>query len=351
MDSQSEVEHFFEKLSNWREESHKELSNILQFHNSSINEAFNHLVQEVSDLKTKLAVITRERNNLLGTVHNLSTDISAELAISQPMPEPEEIQAKDTQEVNIPKPEVEDNKGQNVEKSYIGFETGVPDDTLCNASADLDIVEHESDEIIDEVNEENHMRKDIIGEGKRKEILLDTTPNKSQQYESKSSYNTVQDDDHVCPECNIAFLTSQNLKIHLKNLHPKFYLINDREYIQQKGSRKLKREQCPYNSVRKMEHIKSVHENIRNHVCGECGYAASRKDTLRRHIEGVHKNIRNHVCGDCGYAAKQKGDLKKHIEQVHENIRNNVCGECGYAASRKDSLKKHIKAMHENEEN
>ena len=66
-----------------------------------------------------------------------------------------------------------------------------------------------------------------------------------------------------------------------------------------------------------------VHENkeqrdqmkdeIRNHVCEECGYATAHKPDLRKHIEGVHEKIKNHVCGECGFAASQKSNLKSHI--------------------------------------
>ena len=29
---------------------------------------------------------------------------------------------------------------------------------------------------------------------------------------------------------------------------------------------------------------------------------------------------KNHVCGECGYAAKHEGELKKHTEVVHETL-------------------------------
>ena len=70
MDYQSEVEHFIQKLSLWREESHKDFSNIIQFHSTNINEGINDLVQEVSNLKFNLSMITRERNDLIETVCN-----------------------------------------------------------------------------------------------------------------------------------------------------------------------------------------------------------------------------------------------------------------------------------------
>ena len=61
-------------------------------------------------------------------------------------------------------------------------------------------------------------------------------------------------------------------------------------------------------------------ENIRNHICGKCGYAASQKSQLKTHIDGVHENIRNHICEECGYATTTKQNLKKHIDLKHEKI-------------------------------
>ena len=350
MDYQIEVEGFFDKLSIWREESHKEFANILKFHSSSINKGFSHLVEEISDLKVELSVITKERNDLLETVHNLSNNVrqrSAELPISQPMRDPEEIQAKNFQEVITSSPEVEDNKEQSIEKSTISNETVDEDDITFNECPYSNIVETESYE----VDKEIHKQKETEGKDKRKEIPLDSTQNKCLKYESKSSNSPVHDDDYFCPECNFPFSRSENLEVHLKNVHPKLKLISNKEYIHKEESTKFKCEMCPYSSKRKTHlkrHITAVHENIRNHVCGECGYAASRKTSLKRHIESVHENIRKHVCEECGYAALGRNTLKRHIDEVHKNIRNHVCGDCGYAASRKDHLTQHIAAVHEN---
>ena len=84
MDSQSEIGHLFEKLSVWREESHREFSNIITSHSRSINKGINDLVEEVTELKVELSIITSERNDLLETLQNLSNDIklrNAELPI------------------------------------------------------------------------------------------------------------------------------------------------------------------------------------------------------------------------------------------------------------------------------
>ena len=313
MDYQSEVGRFCEKLRIWREESQKELSNIIQYHSSRINWGINELVVEVNDLKVELAVITKERNHLLETVHNQGNDIKQE-----PLPEHEEIQPKDTQKAFRPSPEVEHNVKHKVEICTISSEIGDPDDMTSNESEDLSNVNDTKRNDID--NEENHRQVETVGRNEKEEIPPKSTPNKSLQNESKHSKNNVHDYDHDYPEC-------ENLDIHQKNLHPKLEQINNRECSQQKGNKKFKCEQCPYTSARSYNikvHIKSLHKNIRNHLCGECGYAASKKGHLKKHIEAVHENIRNHVCGECGYAASQKIHLKKHIERVHKNIRNQI---------------------------
>ena len=102
MDYQSKIGDFFEKFSTWRKESDKELSNIFQFHSKIINSYTHGLVEEVNDLKIKLSVITKERNDLIQTVHNLSNDIhqmNAELPSPQATPQLYKIHQKDNQKI------------------------------------------------------------------------------------------------------------------------------------------------------------------------------------------------------------------------------------------------------------
>ena len=65
---QREVRDLLQQLSSWREESNRQFSNIIDSHTSSINKGINDLSEEVCDLRTKLSVITQERNNLLQNV-------------------------------------------------------------------------------------------------------------------------------------------------------------------------------------------------------------------------------------------------------------------------------------------
>ena len=65
---QSEVKYLLEKLSSWKEETNKQLSNIINSHTSNINKSVNDLADEVCNLQTKLSIITKERDDLLGNV-------------------------------------------------------------------------------------------------------------------------------------------------------------------------------------------------------------------------------------------------------------------------------------------
>ena len=217
------------------------------------------------------------------------------------------------------------------------------DDKTSNESADFNNVANviDTEATIDKVNETSVRNK-------RKEIPINSAPSKLLQYESYSD-NIVHDDGHVCPECNSAFSTKENMKPHLRDLHPKFKLTNHVESIHQRGYKKFKCEQCSYTSAYSgdvKQHTKDLLENIRDNICEECGYATSRKDYLKKHIEAVHKNMKNHVCGQCKYATSEKCNLNTHIKSVHEKIRDHVCEKCGYAASQKGALEQHIKAVH-----
>ena len=97
-------------------------------------------------------------------------------------------------------------------------------------------------------------------------------------------------------------------------------------------------------------HIKQVHDKIRNHVCGECDYASLFKTSLKRHMQLAHgiglryKQIIK--CEKCSYTTAVPSHLKSHVEGVHEKIRNHVCGDCGFAASQKSNLNKHKNMVH-----
>ena len=94
--SHREIKNAFKKLGSWREKSQKELS----FISKSINNGINDLIEEVRDMEAELVATKKEKNDLIQTVSNLSSEIrklSAELAVTQslPIPDPEDIHNQD----------------------------------------------------------------------------------------------------------------------------------------------------------------------------------------------------------------------------------------------------------------
>ena len=360
MDAQSEVGRFFEKLGAWRQESDKEFINIVKFHSSSIYRGINNLVQEVSDLKVKLSDITKEKNDLLQTVHKLSNNGSQRNVASplqEHLPGIEVINTKDTQEDAKSTLEVEDAKEQTVvTMCTISSETVDQVDSTFTESVDLD-VEHivSVEEMAGEnVNEENSKQIKIEGRNEPKEIAVNSKPIESTQSESIYCRDVVRDGDHVCPECTFKFLTSEDLEIHWKKSHANPDKIIARESIHICP-------ECGYVDSEKRdlkERIEEANKKIRTHICGECGYvygiySTSQKGTLalKQHNQGLHKKNHKYMCEDCAYSSPSQSQLKEHIKAVHDKIRDNVCGECDYSASCKETLKRHIEAVHKKMKN
>ena len=55
------------------------------------------------------------------------------------------------------------------------------------------------------------------------------------------------------------------------------------------------------------------------------------KGKLTRHTQSLHDRIKDHVCGECESTISGKSDLKKHIQGVHDKIKDHMCGECDAA--------------------
>ena len=75
IDFQSKVGYFFNQLISRRDESHQQISDIINYHNNAIKEGINNLVKKVSYLEEELSFIRKERNVLLETVENLNSEI------------------------------------------------------------------------------------------------------------------------------------------------------------------------------------------------------------------------------------------------------------------------------------
>ena len=382
-DYQNEAREVFQKLCLWREESHKQLSDIIDAHNTSLIKGINDLVERVDELQTELMVIKKERNVLLETVDHLNIEIrhhGAQIPNADPPDKhsQHDIQAMDSSEVEVPNTIVQDIESQII-KDEPDYE-----DSLEHNQSDQNIIEHSN----------NHATSDGRTEvpgtyDDQRRTKKDGTKSKdgtsNQKKDAYQAHNPRKgNEEFVCPECSFAFSTSYNLRVHLKNVHPTMEVVeeipSDDDLLREHSdpprtedkvaltemkiasedslletnkrlnkNERFRCEQCPYGASRRCDlnrHIKVVHDKIRNHACEECDYTTSSKGDLDRHRRTMHKRMKNHACEECDYTASDKGNLNKHIKAVHDRIKNHACEECNYTASCKGSMDKHIRRVH-----
>ena len=324
---QDEVRDLFEKLSSWRDESEKQITGMINSHSSSISKGISDLTKEVCDLQAELIAIRKERNVLLDTIENLNDEIKHLNKKSCRTP---------------PSTKSEDNSAHSHNIS------------LDETSPDLEIPD-----TTEYITEELNVQCETIKE--------------EHLYEGNISYQDA-NVDFDCSECNLPFSCEENLKLHLENLHSKLDLTevcqglndamkdqseesifeNDSKYQRESqlkiAENEFKCRKCPYtapNISRLKQHFKGVHDRIKDHVCGICGYATPHKVNLTKH------NIMQHGIGEKKYKCKQcsvrvpfRSDLVRHIKNVHDKIKDNVCADCGYATSEKGALKRHRNMVH-----
>ena len=325
--SQSQVNDLFEKLISWREESHKEISYIINSYNSHVKMGINNLVNEVSNLQDELSAIRKERTVLLETVENLNGDIrhlNAKMSSKQPSEDKIDHMQESKQEEYSNTDILEDiDTGEAVRRPEIPSEQN-------------ELMECSDYEAISEQNAEEPISgsKDGISE------------------------------DLICSDCNFAFSSNENLAIHVKNVHANLDLSEASEECDDEPKQpwnitndeivKSKHPETLHKAMEKKSiqlhpraHTRGKLEKKKNHICGECDNAFRDKYTLNRHIKAKHDKIKDHICKECGYATFGKDALKKHIIEVHYKIKEYSCQECCYSASRKNSLIRHTKAIHD----
>ena len=312
---QIEVNEVFDKLRSLREESLRQFSDIIDSHSSSISKRIGGLIEEVCDLRAELSVFRKEKHVLLETVDNLNGEIrqlNAKLIASNNLPKPRErldqsIKEEDSSEVDI------------------SVEIGGDQDSPCNDGDDADTLSEEqaqADDILDEGMKLNDSHSSVYKSSKRND--------KSDNNEKGNFMNT----DLVCPVCNFEFSTNENLSIHLNNIHSE--------------SKQKKVTLQDLSKVKNLKnHVTGVHKKARDFLCSECDYASSYKSDLKKHKESVHGGSdKKYKCDHCPYQTHERRNLRNHIKGVHEKVRDHVCGECGYASSLKSGLKRHEETMH-----
>ena len=91
-----------------------------------------------------------------------------------------------------------------------------------------------------------------------------------------------------------------------------------------------------------LQHVRTVHEEIKPFMCEICQTSFSTKYVVERHIAQVHEK-KKFLCPHC---PKKFFDLNYHIKFVHE-VKPYPCHLCSITFIKKSGLENHISAVHE----
>ena len=112
----------------------------------------------------------------------------------------------------------------------------------------------------------------------------------------------------LCPHCN---MWVGRLVEHMKSAHP------DLDYHMIKT--KCPFEPCDRSVVDIENHIRLVHDKVRNFSCEKCDAKFTSSHHLLKHTEAAHTNIRVE-CNLCGKVFKST-TIENHIKRVHHGIK------------------------------
>ena len=96
-------------------------------------------------------------------------------------------------------------------------------------------------------------------------------------------------------------------------------------------------------------HVKVIHNNIKDYSCDLCAYEASSKGALFDHNKAIHSKIKDYSCDLCDYKASVKRYLKRHMAKHHSKIgdrQNEKCLLCEFTTDSEEVLTEHLISTH-----
>ena len=278
------VINLFDELSSFRDESVRQISSIILNHNSSIKRGVSNLIKEVGDLREELSIIKEEKGDLQEELSGLKEERTYLLELVQNLNgEIGHLRARST--------------------------TSGKDITLVDDSPGEENLDYT------ECYEEKPMVENEI-EVKGDSVVVYGDISEENEEQQNQEFSEITAEDFLCSSCNISFSSQDDLTVHMAKEHSK-----------QDVNAKLrnKRNLSKYKIVGRGEK-KKIHQNKQKNKweCDKCFKKWRDQGELRRHIKAVHDKIKDHVCGQCGYATSHKWMLTQHTNTKHHEIRENV---------------------------
>ena len=175
---------------------------------------------------------------------------------------------------------------------------------------------------------------------------------------SKASDDSDSNESHICELCGKSFARKQYLRNHVEGYCKRVNKIgNPKQYVCTVGS-------CDKSfgtDWNLREHIKRVHDGVKEHQCHLCNKAFSQKHHLRIHIHTVHEGNKDYKCSNCNKKFAERSNLRRHLkkctiggfavpkkidEDSYLNFRDLRCEECNKSFKNKATLKAH-RGIHE----
>ena len=103
--------------------------------------------------------------------------------------------------------------------------------------------------------------------------------------------------------------------------------------------------ECPYTSNNSKKNPYYGTRNLKKHECPKCELKMTTAMKVRQHIKTVHDKIKDCICEHCGAAFSARSNLQEHVKVVHYNIREYRCDECGFEVTTRTYLRKHLIVM------
>ena len=66
-----------------------------------------------------------------------------------------------------------------------------------------------------------------------------------------------------------------------------------------------------------MDHIKIIHEGLKNHKCEFCEKSFSKAWTLKGHINQIYNGLKDHSCDIFSKSFATIEDMRLHIKKIH----------------------------------